>query len=99
MCARTRNAHASIFFIIIFNLLVKLLLETVSQFVTFGFSPVEAGRITFACLKPKRMLRYGAPVDSFLGGVSLGVVRPDSLSLSTSNPPVKKIRLQSFLLR
>lgn len=72
---------------------MKLLLETVSQFVNLGFSPVEAGRTTFACLKPKRMLRYGAPVDSFLGGVNLGVVRPDSLSLIKSDPPKKNNNL------
>lgn len=71
------------------NLLLTLLLETESQFVNLGFSPVDAGRTTFACLKPKRMLRYGAPVDSFLGGVNLGVVRPDSLSQIKSNPPMK----------
>lgn len=68
---------------------MKLLLDAASQFVSLGFSPVEAGRTTLACRKPKRMLRYGAPVDSFLGGVNLGVVRPDSLSPITSDPSEK----------
>lgn len=77
---------------------MKLLLEAASQFVSFGFSPVEAGRTIFACLKPKRMLRYGAPVDSFLGGVNLGVVRPESLPLTVSKPPKMRREINLFKL-
>lgn len=46
---------------------------------TFCTKPVDAGRTMFVALrKPNRVLRYGAPDDSFLGGSSLGVVRPSS---------------------
>lgn len=56
--------------------LVMLLLVILSKLVTFNGKPVDAGRIIFAFRKPKRVLRYGAPDDSFLGATTVGVERP-----------------------
>lgn len=69
------------------NLPKSLLLDAVSYVVSVGFRPTEAGRTILPCRKPKRILRYGAPVDSLRGGVSRGVVRPVSRSFSESVEP------------
>lgn len=57
-----------------FVLMSALLLLTLSQLEFFdATTPVELGLFR---RKPKRVLRYGAPVDSFLGGDRRGVDRP-----------------------
>lgn len=51
-----------------------LLFTKLSQLEFFGAEiPVDAGRLR---RNPKRVLRYGAPADSFFGGDSRGVDRP-----------------------